>query len=78
MVLVPVTVGVLTIFHAKDWLFRGGIIYAEIPLVYVFFLFVPKKNANSFTVFAILCEHFCTFCSLEFLSAALLIVLVAL
>lgn len=70
MVLVLMTVGVLTVFHARDWLFRG-LIYAEIPLVYSFYIFRKMQ------ILSLFCNPLRTFlylCALEFLPAALLIV----
>ena len=74
MVLVLVTVGVLTVFHAKDWLFRG-IIYVEIPLVYSFYLF---RKTQILSLFCNPLRTFLYLCGLEFLPAALLMVSAAL
>ena len=74
MVLVLVTVGGLTLFHCDDWLFRL-LIYVEIGLVYLLFIF---RKTQILSLFCNPLRTFLYLCGLEFFPAALLVVSAAL
>lgn len=74
MVLVLATVGLLTLSHAEDWLFRL-LIYVESALIYLFFIF---RKTQILSLFCNPLRTFLYLCGLEFFPAALLVVSAAL
>jgi hypothetical protein len=74
MVLMLATVGLLTLFHCPDMVFRV-VIYVEIGLVYLLFIF---RKTQILSLFCNPLRTFLYLCGLEFFPAALLIVSAAL
>lgn len=74
MMLLLATVGVLTLFHAEDWLFRL-LIYAESGFIYLLFIF---RKTQILSLFCNPLRTFLYLCGLEFFPAALLVVSAAL
>ena len=74
MVLMLATVGLLTLFHCPDMVFRV-VIYVEIGLVYLLFIF---RKTQILSLFCNPLRTFLYLCGLEFFPAALLVVSAAL